>query len=96
MDGNMNATGKMMIWMKRTNPLSARPPDESVVDTVNRKTFPRGDEISYSHVVFDKKYKVYPETKRNVFLKWKSRLVFDGIQKNLTKSHSHIHLHYHL
>jgi hypothetical protein len=28
--------------------------------------------------VLDKKYKIDPETKRNVFLKWKARLVFDG------------------
>ena len=62
-------------------PLSTRSPDESVVDTVNSKTFPRGVEISYSHVVFDKKYKIYPETKRIVFLKWKWRLVFDGSKK---------------
>ena len=32
----------------------------------------------YSHVVFDKKYKIDPETKRNVFLNWKASLVFDG------------------
>ena len=29
------------------------------------------------HIVFDKKYKIDPGTKRNVFLKWKVRLVFD-------------------
>ena len=40
-------------------------------DTVSRKTIPRGAEIIYSHIVFDKKYKIDPETKRNVFLKWK-------------------------
>ncbi len=34
--------------------------------------------LMYSHVVFDKKYKIDPETKRNVFLKWKASLVFDG------------------
>ncbi len=49
-----------------------------VYDTVRRKTIPRGAEIIYSHIVFDKKYKIDPETKRNVFLKWKARLVFDG------------------
>ncbi len=47
-------------------------------NTVNRKTIPRGVEIVYSHIVFDKKYKIDPETKRNVFLKWKVRLLFDG------------------
>jgi hypothetical protein len=45
---------------------------------VSRKTILRGAEIIYSHIVFDKKYKIDPETKRNVFLKWKARLVFDG------------------
>ena len=52
--------------------------DLDVYDTVSRKTIPRGAEIIYSHIVFDKKYKIDPETKRNVFLKWKARLVFDG------------------
>jgi hypothetical protein len=45
---------------------------------VSRKTIPRRAEIIYSHIVFDKKYNIDPEMKRNVFLKWKSRLVFDG------------------
>ena len=52
--------------------------DLDVYDTVSRKTIPRGAEIIYSHIVFNKKYKIDPETKRNVFLKWKARLVFDG------------------
>jgi hypothetical protein len=52
--------------------------DLDVYDTVSRKTIPRGTEIIYSHIVFDKKYKIDPETKKNVFLKWKARLVFDG------------------
>jgi hypothetical protein len=52
--------------------------DLDVYDTVSRKTIPRGTEIIYSYIVFNKKYKIDPETKRNVFLKWKSRLVFDG------------------
>ncbi len=52
--------------------------DLDVYDTVSRKTIPRGAEIIYSHIVFDKKYKIDPETKRNVFLKWKARMVFDG------------------
>ena len=52
--------------------------DLDVYDTVSRKTIQRGAEIIYSHIVFDKKYKIDPETKRNVFLKWKARLVFDG------------------
>ncbi len=52
--------------------------DLDVYDTVSRKTIPRGAEIIYSHIVFDKKYKIDPETKRNVFLKWKARVVFDG------------------
>jgi hypothetical protein len=50
--------------------------DIDVYDTVIRKTIPRGVEIIYSHIVFDK-YKIDPETKRNVFLKWKTRLVFE-------------------
>jgi hypothetical protein len=43
--------------------------DLDVCDTVSRKTIPRGAEIIYSHIVLDKKYKIDPETKRNVFLK---------------------------
>jgi hypothetical protein len=43
--------------------------DPDVYDTVSRKTIPRGAEIIYSHIVFDKKYKIDQETKRNVFLK---------------------------
>jgi hypothetical protein len=45
---------------------------------VSRKTIPRRAEIIYSHIVFEKKYNIDPEMKQNVFLKWKSRLVFDG------------------
>ena len=43
-----------------------------------RQSILRGAEIIYSHIVLDKKYKINPETKRNVFLKWKERLVSDG------------------
>ena len=43
--------------------------DPDVYDTVSRKTISRGAEIIYSHIVFDKKYKIDPEAKRNVFLK---------------------------
>jgi hypothetical protein len=52
--------------------------DLDVYDTGSRKTIPRGSDIIYSHIVFDKKYKIDPEMKRNVFVKWKARLVFDG------------------
>jgi hypothetical protein len=52
--------------------------DLAIYDTVSRKTIPRGAEIIYSHIVFDKKYKIDPETKRNAFLKWKARLVLGG------------------
>jgi hypothetical protein len=53
--------------------------DLHVCDPVSRKTIPRGAEIIYSHIGFDKNYKIDPEPKRNVFLKWKvSKLVFDG------------------
>jgi hypothetical protein len=52
--------------------------DLDVCDTVSRKTIPQGTEIICTHIVFDKKYKIDPETKRNVFLRWKARLVFDG------------------
>ena len=55
--------------------------------TVTRKTIQGGPVIIYSHIVFDKKYKIDPETKRNVFRKWKVRLVFDG---NKQKSHEDV------
>ena len=57
--------------------------DLEVYDTVSKKTIPRGAEIIYSHIVFDKKYKIDPETKRKVFLKWKTRLVFDVEQTEI-------------
>jgi hypothetical protein len=50
--------------------------DLDVCDTVNRKTIPRGAEIIYSHIGFDKNYKIDPEPKCNVYLKWKVSLVF--------------------
>ena len=71
--------------------------DLPVYDTVSGKTIPRGAEITYSHIVFDKEYKIDPETKRNVFLKWKTRLVFDGNKQkssSLMKTHSRLHRHY--
>ncbi len=52
--------------------------DLDVYDSVSRRDIPRGAEIIYSHIVFDKKYKIDPESKRNIFLKGKARLVFDG------------------
>ena len=52
--------------------------DLDFYDTVSRKTIPRGAEIIYSHIGFDKNYKIDSEPKRNVFLKLKVRLVFDG------------------
>ena len=59
------------------------------------KTIPRGTEIIYSHIVFDKKYKIDPETKWNVFLTWKVRLVFGGSkQKSYEDTFSHLHHHY--
>ena len=68
--------------------------DLDVYDNVSRKTIQRGAEIIYSHILFDKKYAIDAETKRNIFLKWKERLVFDGVNRNLMKTHSRLHRHY--
>ena len=45
--------------------------DLDVCDTVSRKTIPRGAAIIYSHIGFDKNYRIDPEPKCNVFLNGK-------------------------
>ena len=78
-------TGEIISYNHQNKDWQVKCQDDTVVDidadtleyTVSRKTILSGAEIIYSHIVFDKKYKIDSETKRNVFLKWKASLVFD-------------------
>ncbi len=67
--------------------------DLDVYDTLSRKTIPRGAEIIYSHIVFDKKYSIQ---RRSEMYSWNGKhdLCLMGANRNLMKTNSHLHHHY--